>query len=939
MVDDSIYTVLDREFWSSIDQKRPGSELRAVVEAVLATERWSVIPGGVWTHVQPPGWRAVAQGWKLHVSATPGNASAVLEAVARVLKEDRAGFKFSSDLQVLGVMLSKNWPREAGGKFITVYPSSDEHFQRLARLLAAATEGFEGPYILSDRRVPGARIVFYRYGGHEAFGGVDARGSRESHVLAPSGEAESDHRRGWYQPPAWSADPYGARPVRVLKDSGASVTLRERYLVERAIKFSNMGGVYRARDLLRDRPVVIRERRPFTGWVDAETDAIGLLRKEARILRTMDGSGWTPGYVDEFQAWEHRYLVMEEVPGPILRDHALAGYFGRHGVASPRRVFARLHGLVNGLVTGLEEFHRRGIVVRDLSAGNVIVRPDGSLCFIDLEYAWERGGDQAYAPGIHTPGYAPAEQVAGVEPSEADDFHALGAVVVELCSMLAPGLGLNREGTLAAAAMAMNEVGLPEGLLEIARGLLDPDPSRRWRGTDVRRALGALSERSLPRTQRRISAAAEPVDADSDAAVTAGAAAVCEELCRFFEAAADPEATDCLFPAPPEAYRLNPVSIQFGACGPIEFVRRMRGGCPEPWLEWVERRARPELCPPGLYAGLSGVAVTLAGCGRNEAAARLMDQAIARPLLPEHPSLYLGAAGVGVAALALAGPLNRPDLLDWAANVGDELERSAERSPRGLAWRAADRSTPCGLAMGGSGIALFYTYLGACTGKERYWHSARQALDFELAQVSRSAGLDFWPAAVVRGRKVYRSPHVSFGTAGVATAALRLYACTRDPVLSAWTERCAQVLGFRWTNKLWQDMGLAGWGETLLDDAAATGSDRYRHAAVRIAENLLAMRVQTRLGTAFPGGGLNRVSSDYGSGASGIGLFLHRLATPGATRAFYPDHLLPGLAAGEAVSAAEPPQASVSAPGTSGEAAARRPAGRGPGRARARTPA
>jgi lantibiotic modifying enzyme len=243
-----------------------------------------------------------------------------------------------------------------------------------------------------------------------------------------------------------------------------------------------------------------------------------------------------------------------------------------------------------------------------------------------------------------------------------------------------------------------------------------------------------------------------------------------------------------------------------------------------------------------------------------------------------------------------------------------------------------DGKIASGLSAGGAGIALFYTYLGAATGQERYLELARKALAFEFAQAIPSAGRLSWPV-LAENRDGYSSPHVRFGSAGIGTAAVRLYACTGDPALREWAERCGDALTFRWTNKLWQDLGYAGWGETLLDLHAATGDERWRVHALRMGEAILAHRVPTRLGTAFPGGGLNRVASDYGMGASGIGLFLHRLAN-GGHRAFFPDHLLPGWPGAAPVTLSAAP-----APGTSGAAAARRPAGRAPARARARTPA
>src|SRR4051794_33311220 len=489
--DDAPLAALDPEFFTSFDRRMPGPDYRAVVAPLLPPEEWTIRPQGVWTHVHPHTRQFQRQGWKLHVSATPANATGVLARVATVLKEDPAAFKFASDRSVLNLILAKNWPREGGGKFVTVYPADDEQFGRLGRALAEATEGLDGPYILSDSRVPGSRIVFYRYGEHAAVETVDLAGTRVHGLVSPSGETVADGRRGWYALPDWVEDPYGARQVDVLAprrsgEEAAKVVLHERYQIHGAIKYSNVGGVYYGKELQGGRPVVIRERRPNTGWVDATTDAVALLHQEARVLRRLDGSGWTPGYVDSFQLWEHHFLVMEQVPGRTLRDFASAQYHRRRGLASPRRVFGTFRHLILELARGIEAFHRHGVIIRDLSVSNVLVRPDRTPCFIDLEYAWERGGPLAYVPRIATPGFASPAQEAGEAPTEADDYWSLGAVVVELCSFLAGGLGLNPRGVLATASAMIDERGLPRELLAVARGLLNPDPAARWDAEAVR---------------------------------------------------------------------------------------------------------------------------------------------------------------------------------------------------------------------------------------------------------------------------------------------------------------------------------------------------------------------------------------------------------------------------------------------------------------------
>jgi hypothetical protein len=476
-----------------------------------------------------------------------------------------------------------------------------------------------------------------------------------------------------------------------------------------------------------------------------------------------------------------------------------------------------------------------------------------------------------------------------------------------MCSFMAGGLGLNPDGVLAATERMMDEVGMPHALLDAARGLLHPDPACRWQSAEVRRALAEVPLATVPWAARepgRTLSADPPAVAAGE--IESQARQASQAVCAFLEAAADSSCPDCLWPASPQTFRTNPVSILFGACGPIECVRQVRGECPPEWLDWTERQATAERTPPGFALGRAGVARTLAACGREDVARALVHEALASPLLQESPDLYYGAAGVGLAALEVQATVGGQALLNAAADVAAGVMKGARKRVAGLAWASGEGKVHCGLAMGASGIALFLTCLGARTGDGRYWEQARRALDFDLAQVRPRGAYPHLPDAAGRHRSFW-SPHVSFGTAGLVAAALRLHACTGDRALLAQAERLAAVLTFRWTNKLWQDMGYAGWGETLLDLHMVTGNAVYRDHALRMADSILLHRVHTRHGTAFPAYGMNRVASDFAMGTSGIALFLHRLATSTPHRAFFPDHLLPGWTGPDAAPASASP--------------------------------
>jgi hypothetical protein len=144
------------------------------VLARLGQHDWRVMPDGVWCHVQPADSQSRAQGWKLHVSATPLSAPHVLARSAEVLVRSRCPFKFAGTIDRVRDLCSRHVDRSAGGKFLTAYPEDDGHFRAIAEELHHVTEGLPGPGILSDRPYGPGSLVHYRFG---AFASVPVLGN------------------------------------------------------------------------------------------------------------------------------------------------------------------------------------------------------------------------------------------------------------------------------------------------------------------------------------------------------------------------------------------------------------------------------------------------------------------------------------------------------------------------------------------------------------------------------------------------------------------------------------------------------------------------------------------------------------------------------------------------------------------------------------------
>ncbi len=87
------------------------------------------------------------------------------------------------------------------------------------------------------------------------------------------------------------------------------------YRIEKALHFSNGGGVYAGTDTRDGRKVVLKEGRPHAGLASDGADAIVRLEREKLALERVAGTGVVPEVRDWFLLGEHRFLVMDFIEG------------------------------------------------------------------------------------------------------------------------------------------------------------------------------------------------------------------------------------------------------------------------------------------------------------------------------------------------------------------------------------------------------------------------------------------------------------------------------------------------------------------------------------------------------------------------------------------------------------------------------------------------
>ncbi|MFJ5097197.1 class IV lanthionine synthetase LanL [Streptomyces sp. NPDC088557] len=868
---------MEAEFESLLDR---------ALDATGSGARWKTDTDDMWCRVANPSGAQRTQGWKLHVSASAASAPAVLAKALDVLLREESTFKFARSLDQVSALNSRATPRGSSGKFITVYPRSDEDATRIARELHRATAGLTGPRILSDQPYAVNSLVHYRYGAFVGRQRLSEEGLLVWFIEDPDGNPVEDKRTGQYAPPSWAVSPFPASvPAPPRKEGAANrpVLLGGRFSVREAIRHTNKGGVYRGTDVTTSAPVVIKETRPHVEADSSGNDVRDWLRAEARALEKLKGTGLAPEALAMFTHGGHLFLAQEEVPGVPLRNW-VAEHFRDTG---SERYRADALELVARLVDLVAAAHAHGCVLRDFTPGNVMVRPDGELRLIDLELA-VLTEDDPLPTRVGTPGFSAPERLVDAPVSPTADYYSLGATACFVMAGKVPNL-LEEEPADRPAEQRLADwlaacaapAGLPEGLTEVFLGLMRDDPAARWDPATAREAL----RRAHP-ARRGVPAAATATATDERHTTVAG---IVDHLVDSLAPADDRH----LWPVSTMAGETDPCTVQQGAAGVLAILTRYYELTQDPRLpevlatagRWIADRT-PVTGPvrPGLHFGGRGTAWALFEAGRALDDRPLTDHALALALAPQEATLSHdithGAAGSGTAALHLWHRTGDPRFAELASDAADRLVAAALHEDAGAGWAVPAEAVSeergkryLGFAHGSSGIGAFLLAASEVTGRAEHRDLAVAAGELLVAHAVRVGETAQWPA---QASDVPTAPYWCHGSAGIGTFLVRLWRATGDDRYGDLARRGAGAVTERASRAaLTQCHGLAGNGDYLLDLAEATGDPAYRAMAGELARLIVAERARRHGHVVFPNE-YGETSTGWSDGSAGILAFLLR---------------------------------------------------------------
>ena len=229
--------------------------------------------------------------------------------------------------------------------------------------------------------------------------------------------------------------------------------LEGKYLVGEMLGQGGFGITYIGFDLLLEQKVAIKEYYPMsTGmvsreghstvvWSSAMMGKTGTQKgfdsflKEARKMAKLGGIPGVVGVKSVFIQNETAYIVMDFIEGETLLKK-----LQKNGPMD----FDSCVKLMTPIMQALAEVHEHGIIHRDISPDNIMVRPDGKLILLDLGAAKDldiqgKDGNMQSSQMVAKHGFSPIEQYSkSGKVGPWTDIYAMAATIYYCCTGILP---------------------------------------------------------------------------------------------------------------------------------------------------------------------------------------------------------------------------------------------------------------------------------------------------------------------------------------------------------------------------------------------------------------------------------------------------------------------------------------------------------------------
>ena len=830
----------------------------SVLSEIVYTKHHSSMGKFPWTYIDF-GEEQNISGWKIHISATLDNHIEVLKKVSKFAFENEISFKFASNLNNYVHINSKNINRVSSGKYIVMYPKQKD-FDDIIEKLYVMLKEYDGPYILSDKCYKDSKILFYRYGEINPITFRDNYGTLATKIIDNKNDLVTDERLPYYKVPDWISD----KKYDAISNNEDSILLKK-YLIKSCLHFSAQGGVYKGE---RNGFVyIIKEARKNSVLDNIYISAVQRTSSEYEILLELKNQKCTPNPIEKIEEFGNVYLVQEYVKGVTLRSypHSKSPYF--NPIKNEKQMQVNLINYYNEvleiaaiLFENLDKIHSIGIVLRDISPGNIIFDADSrELRFIDLETACkiDSNTETDYFVGLFTPGFNYSRNDHSIYEIE---FYKVALVLMYCIAPYNSLYELCEEKILEFLSICYDKTDVPVELLNLIYKLI------KFKYKNTKDVLKDLKCKNKIENKIFTNKIKKSINYDL----------LCKSILnniQLFTDGKSPLASD------PQSINTNEYSFGYGMFGMVysisyyEKLLKCEGSGQYNFIVtkfMADFYKRPTLFSNGLYIGLSGIAYVLLKLGfRKEAKIVLERVNLERP-----HNIYDFAYGLsGNLIVNLIFYKESDDILylKFAEEYAKKIITSAIKKDGMLVWKDSEGDCYSGFTRGCSGIAYSLLLLYFQTKDKETLSLAVSALESDLSRllVNENGFLSINSKPIGVKPPVY-SPYIHNGIAGIGCVLIRFYKITKLPkYLNLITE---MIEACRATFILYPGYlrGCTGIISFLQDCKLILGMKNLDSHINYLLDLLNFHYVEIDNLTGFPGDELYKISNDLFTGSSGI---------------------------------------------------------------------
>lgn len=694
---------------SSFYYKRYTPEDFKIFEVHNLKEGWSVNLGDEsWTMYSIIGKELPIQGFKIHVSSVYDEAQDVLNVVSDILIKEGVFFKHINNSKTLFNMYSKHGNRSSAGKFITIYPNNDEQFLLLLDILYSSLKNFkEGPYIFTDKQFKNSN-VYYRYG---AFKNIK---NDEGHycIVDPLGNLIQDERGNKFKLPSFIKLPDKLQSLENAKESPVEhESPLKKYKIEKAIRYSNAGGIYSAVRIADGMPCIIKEARSQIGLDRDYVTSLSRLNNEYESLKLLSDVDGVIKVIDYFKVWKHTFLVEERADGVSLHTW-LARNYPFSIEEDSKAYFEKVVIIIEKLKNTVENMHKKGVYMCDLQTQNIIIDENLNIKIIDFEVA-ERSSEDTKIR-MATKGFShPLNTI----PKDRD-WYSINRIL-HMCLMPTGSVyDLDMKINTSQCFWIFKNFGIDifnyyyDFQIEVGNNISNfnnifmntYDESRKIidgnlkniDNTDVFKVLDMMKNALITN-----------IDTESDIFINGDI--------RQFE-------MDC-----------GKFNIQNGSFGAILALNRTNM-LDDSIKSWISKQV-PKLLQTeynnGFFSGRAGIASVLYECGYVDESIELMNIiSSSLNLKTKDVSFRSGLSGIGISFATFYNETGDVSFLIHAKKIRDSILNilESEEKINGTDWDSVD----VGLMDGYSGISLFFSVMYSVTSEQKYIDYSKAFLDKDL---------------------------------------------------------------------------------------------------------------------------------------------------------------------------------------------------------------